>query len=330
MLSALSAMTGSSGEEHPAWVQKIHKLNDVLHQHPYDYLANGLFWYLLLLFSFPLFAMGTIGSALYNVVHYYLLRKEILPKNFPNKELAVVVTGCDTGFGKELVYSLVSRGFVVFPACLKKESFDQFQAEPKILPVQVDVTKDEDVEALSKTVEAWLSEGDKGKKRYLHAVVNNAGIMRSGLSDWLKISDFKDCMEVNFFGTVRCVKAFLPILKRQAADGSYKNARIVNMVSVGGLFVGGIICSAYEASKHALDAFTTNLRLEMKQFGIKVTAVNPGIHKTPMADGTVSNLKSTWDSMTPEQRQDYGEGECKQLPKGQIRDFVRLTLSLYF
>ena len=82
MLSALSAMTGSSGEEHPAWVQKIHKLNDVLHQHPYDYLANGLFWYLLLLFSFPLFAMGTIVSALYNVVHYYLLRKEILPKNF--------------------------------------------------------------------------------------------------------------------------------------------------------------------------------------------------------------------------------------------------------
>lgn len=132
-----------------------------------------------------------------------------------------------------------------------------------------------------------------------------------GLVDWMKVSDFKAVFEVNFFGTLRCVKAFLPILKHQAAAGTYKNGRIINMISTAGIFSGGIISNAYESSKHALDAFTTNLRLEMKPFGISVTAINPGMHKTPAADGKAiaGSLKKVWDSMTPEHQTEYGEGK---------------------
>ena len=208
------------------------------------------------------------------------------------------------------MFSLVSKGFVVFPACLMKESFEQFKGEPKIIPIQVDVTSDKDVEDAAKIVGKWLSEDDKSKRRCLHALVNNAGIGIAGLSDWLKVSDFQAIMDVNFFGSLRCVKAFLPIMKRQSADGSYTNARIVNMVSSAGFFAGGIVSAAYESSKHAIDAYTTNLRLELQPFGIKVTALNPGMHRTPLAEGKAiaKGMKKVWDGMTPEHREEYGEG----------------------
>jgi len=296
-------------KDQPAWVQKIHQLNDILHKEPFDSLAYGFFWYLVLLCSAPLCSFGMIFYTAYKLVLFYVFNKQVLPKDHPDKELAVVITGCDSGFGKELVFSLVSKGFVVFAACLQKESFSQFQGEPKIIPVQVNVTSDKEVEELGKTVSKWLSEGDnKDKKRCLHALVNNAGVGAAGLSDWLKLKDFQFCMDINFIGMIRVVKAITPMFKKQAANGTYKDARIINMVSTAGLYAGGILTVAYEASKHAADCYTTNLRLELKGFGIKVTAVNPGLHKTPLAGGIAPLLRGTWDSLTPEHREEYGEG----------------------
>ena len=70
-------------------------------------------------------------------------------------------------------------------------------------------------------------------------------------------------MEVNFFSVIAVVKPCLPLLKQ--AKG-----RIVNVTSFVGLFHGAPCMSAYCASKHASEAFTTSLRLEMKGWGIKV------------------------------------------------------------
>ena len=199
---------------------------------------------------------------------------------------------------------------MVFPACLFKESFEQFNGEPRIIPLQMDVTKDKDVQVAVNAVEKWLADGDKSRRRCLHALVNNAGIGYAGLSDWLEISDFQAIMDVNFFGTIRCIKGFLPILKRQAATGSHTQARVVNMISSAGFFAGGIVSTAYESSKHAVDAYTTNLRLELSSFGIKVVALNPGMHKTPLAEGKAiaMNMKKIWGNMSTERREEYGEG----------------------
>lgn len=304
-------MTEQQQPEHQEWVQKLHKINGILHQEPMATVANGCFWYLILLFIAPLLAFGNLFFTAYKVIAFYGWKKEILPKDHPDKTLAVVVTGCDSGFGKELVFSLVSKGFVVFPACLMKESFDHFKGESKIIPIQMDVTKDKDVEDALQVVQKWLQseDDDKSKKRYLHALVNNAGIGIAGLSDWFKLSDFQFIMDVNFFGAIRCVKAFLPILKRQAADGSWRFGRVVNMVSTAGLFAGGIISAAYDSSKHALDAYTTNLRVELEPFGIKVVGLNPSLHKTPLAEGKAiaKGMKKVWDDMDPDHREEYGE-----------------------
>jgi NAD(P)-dependent dehydrogenase (short-subunit alcohol dehydrogenase family) len=116
-------------------------------------------------------------------------------------------------------------------------------------------------------------------------------------------------MEVNFHGMVRCTKKFLPLFKRQASEGIYSGARIVNMVSIAGLMKGGLLSVGYEASKHAADVFTTNLRLEIKKFGLKVSVINPSFHKTPLTHDMTAVLKETWDALTPEKRGEYGEGK---------------------
>lgn len=263
-------------QKDPAWVQQIQKLNDLLHQEPVASIAIGVYWYLILLISCPLLAFGSLFGSAYNLFYHYVLRKEIVPKensNNNNQELAVVVTGCDSGFGKDLVFSLATKGFVVFACCLQKESFEHFQGDPKhIIPIQVNVCNEDEVQNAAAIVSKWLKE-DPDKERLLHALVNNAGTGIAALADWMKTSDFERIMNVNFFGTIRCVVAFLPLFKKQVTGGKYKDARIVNMISTAGIFAGGIVSNAYECSKHALQAYTTNLRVELDPLDIQVCTV---------------------------------------------------------
>ena len=83
--------------EHPEWVQNLHKLNGILHKEPVASLAYGFFWYLVLLLAAPIGAFGVLFFTAYKVIRFYLWKKDIQPKDHPDKELAVVVTGCDSG-----------------------------------------------------------------------------------------------------------------------------------------------------------------------------------------------------------------------------------------
>jgi NAD(P)-dependent dehydrogenase (short-subunit alcohol dehydrogenase family) len=106
------------------------------------------------------------------------------------------------------------------------------------------------------------------------------------------------------------VKAFLPIFKRQAAEQTYGDARIMNVVSMAGMLsAGGMAMTPYEVSKNAAEAFTDGLRLEMKMFGVDVIAVNPSFHKTPLATGIRRRLeKDIWDQLNPKIKKEYGQG----------------------
>lgn len=93
--------------------------------------------------------------------------------------------------------------------------------------------------------------------------VNNAGIGDGGPVDWMSMDAYRKVMDVNFFGMVDCVKQALPMLKRS-------KGRVVNVSSLAGQIPGTPIMSGYCASKHAADAFTTSLRIELIPWGIKV------------------------------------------------------------
>jgi NAD(P)-dependent dehydrogenase (short-subunit alcohol dehydrogenase family) len=106
------------------------------------------------------------------------------------------------------------------------------------------------------------------------------------------------------------VKAFLPIFKRQAAEQTYADARIMNVISMAGMIsASGLSMSTYEVSKNAAEAFTDGLRLEMKMFGVDVIAVNPSFHKTPLLEGVRQKLeKDLWDPLNPKVKKEYGQG----------------------
>lgn len=287
----------------------LNKFNDVVHIEPMAILVDLVYWLVILLVGFPLAAIVAVLRGLYLFVDYFVGASDLDPTATKNQEIAIFVTGCDSGFGKELVRPLTKRGYTVFAGCLHNESFALFQEDPLAIPIQVDVTSDKSVTIAFKTVSSWLAGGGNKKQRYFHALVNNAGLGSPCMIDWAAMSDFSTCIDVNYIGMVRCVKDFLPIFQKQAAVGEYNDARICNMVSMAGLFSGGDGATAYVASKHAADSFTDNLRLEMGAFGVHVTSVNPTFHKTPLAcpDHMEVHLNKVWDNLTETTREEYGE-----------------------
>eukprot|EP00591_Stephanopyxis_turris_P003758 CAMPEP_0195526588 /NCGR_PEP_ID=MMETSP0794_2-20130614/27744_1 /TAXON_ID=515487 /ORGANISM="Stephanopyxis turris, Strain CCMP 815" /LENGTH=303 /DNA_ID=CAMNT_0040657315 /DNA_START=285 /DNA_END=1193 /DNA_ORIENTATION=+ len=224
------------------------------------------------------------------------------------KELAVCITGCDSGFGRDLSFALSERGFTVFAGCLTEDGLLQYQDVPSIFPLKMDVTKENDTTKSFDVISKWLSDPSAKLQRFLHALINNAGLGTAGLIDWIEISDFQRDMEVNYFGMVRVIKTFLPILKAQACAAIHVNARIINVVSMAGLISNSGV-SAYHASKHAAEAFSTSLRLELKSFNLAVVTVNPSFHKTPLVDhDTLSRkFKQLWDSIGQDLQCQYGK-----------------------
>jgi hypothetical protein len=189
-----------SGPPGPA----IQKLNALLHQEPYATIAYAFFWCLVLTVGAPLVGIGLLWMLVYELIrHFCWNRRRIEPKKEQQKELAVVVTGCDSGFGKELVFRLAAEGFVVFAGCLNEESKKQFECEPLIQPLVLDVTSDEQVQEAFQVVQKWLNHHatteEKKQQRYLHALVNNAGIGKVGYIDWSELSDYRICMEGESF-----------------------------------------------------------------------------------------------------------------------------------
>ncbi|CAG2171164.1 unnamed protein product [Oppiella nova] len=185
---------------------------------------------------------------------------------------AILITGCDTGFGNLLAQQLDSKGFTVFASCLDPESKgaqDLLNTCSKRLKVlKLDVTKDEDVKEAVDFVRNNL------QTNKLWSIVNNAGILHFLPVEWGRegVDIFKRQMDVNSMGQVRVTKAFLPLLRKT------RNSRIVNVESLAGrIAMPGI--SSYAMSKFAVRAFSESLRNEVKQFDINVVVIEPSKSK---------------------------------------------------
>lgn len=150
----------------------------------------------------------------------------------------IVITGCDSGFGLMSVHRLLKQGYYMVPLCLTEKGVSELQAYAKAngfnrcLVMRCDVTKEEDVKKVHDKVESLLKSDGKLK---LWAVVNNAGIAPSGLTDWATVESFRRTFEVNFFAIVTITKLFLHLLKKT------KYSRVINICSMAGhgAFPGG-------------------------------------------------------------------------------------------
>ncbi len=183
---------------------------------------------------------------------------------------AIVITGASTGIGAACARHLDRMGFQVFAGVRKIEDGEalQRQGAERLVPLLLDVTN---ADAIAQAV-AIVSEhiGADG----LFGLINNAGIVVAGPLEAVPIPDLRRQLEVNVIGQVAVTQAFLPLI-RQA------RGRIVNMGSIAGRGAMPLM-GPYAASKFALEAITDSLRLEVQQWGIHVTIIEPGAIATPI------------------------------------------------
>ncbi len=183
---------------------------------------------------------------------------------------AVVITGASTGIGAACALHLDRMGFVVFAGVRKSEDGVALQkaGSDRLIPLEIDVT---DLSTIQKSHALVL---EATRDRGLFGLINNAGIAVVGPLEAVPISDLRQQLEVNVVGQVAVTQVFLPLLR-------HAQGRIINMGSIAGLSTMPLM-GPYSASKFALEAITDALRLEVQQWGIHVTIVEPGAIATPI------------------------------------------------
>ncbi|XP_077518245.1 short-chain dehydrogenase/reductase family 9C member 7-like [Amblyomma americanum] len=211
---------------------------------------------------------------------------------------AVLITGCDSGFGYRLALRLDRLGFQVFAGCLFPQGEGaqslQLKASTKLHVVPLNVTKDEDFRRAVDYVRRHLDGNG------LWAVVANAGVFGSMELEWWNIAEIHQHFDINVYGCVRTVQAFLPLLR-------LSKGRIVLMASYAGLATA-TWNNVYSMTKHAVIALGDGLRREMMKWGISVCLVEPTYYKTAILPKPEAIIKKYHESNLPQEVKDaYGD-----------------------
>lgn len=180
----------------------------------------------------------------------------------------ILITGASSGMGKEAAITLLTEGHIVYGAARRVEQMqDLVNLGGQAL--LMDVT---DETSMEKAVQQIINEQGK-----IDVLINNAGYAIYGSVEDTSLADVRRQFEVNVFGVGRLTQLVLPYMRAK------KSGRIINISSMGGKIYTPL-GSWYHATKHALEGWSDCLRLELKQFGIDVVIVEPGIIKTEFAD----------------------------------------------
>ncbi|KAF9925957.1 hypothetical protein FBU30_004342 [Linnemannia zychae] len=223
--------------------------------------------------------------------------------------LVVVVTGCDTGFGAEIVHELYQRGgYTIYATCLTNEAVERYHAKEstRLRSIKLDVTNQEDVNRLRAQIEAECPQG-------VYCVLNNAGINGGSLIDLTSEDMFERVMNVNYMGIVRITKALLPSLRIYAKsrhtlpDGSkLPRARLVSITSVAGR-INSPGLGPYCASKHAAESILDTLRVELAPWEIDVSMIEPFFAKTAIMTNSSIAFERDWNLASDQVHHMYGQ-----------------------
>jgi NAD(P)-dependent dehydrogenase (short-subunit alcohol dehydrogenase family) len=189
------------------------------------------------------------------------------------KSRPVLITGCSTGIGRATAERLAADGWNVHATARRPESIEDL-AERGCRVHALDVNDERSMESAVRAVE---EDGPIG------ALVNNAGYSQSGAIETIPMESVRRQFETNVFGLMRMCQLVLPGM-RSAGSG-----RIVNLSSMGGklTFPGG---GVYHATKHAVEALSDALRFEVREFGIDVVIIEPGLIVTEFGETAAGSL----------------------------------------
>jgi len=207
----------------------------------------------------------------------------------------VLVTGASTGIGAACALDLDRRGWHVLAGVRTTEAAErlQGQASAALVPVMLDVTDAESIRAAAEIV------AEHAAGAGLAGLVNNAGIVVSGPLEFLPIDDLRRQFEVNVVGQLAVIQAVLPLLRVGAG-------RIVNVGSVNGR-VAPPYMGPYAMSKHALEAMTDSLRIELRQWEIHVSIIQPASVDTPIWNKATAAADDLTERVPEEADQLYGK-----------------------
>ena len=183
-----------------------------------------------------------------------------------NAQQTVLITGATDGLGRAAALLLAEKGYRVFAAgrsAEKRTELDRLAASGK-LPLEsleLDVC---DENSVSRAAQHVLQ-----KSGNLDVLINNAGVGLMAVAEELKLADLRRVYETNIFGLLRMTQAVLPHMRAR------KSGRILMLSSVAGILTPPTY-GAYSSSKHAVEALSNALRLELYPFNIEVILIEPG------------------------------------------------------
>jgi NAD(P)-dependent dehydrogenase (short-subunit alcohol dehydrogenase family) len=197
---------------------------------------------------------------------------------------AIVVTGASGGIGQACVSRLVALGFQVL-AGVRSEA-QASALPPGATPFHLDLSTPERIEEAVSEIRSFGLP--------LRGLVNNAGISRAGAIEDLPMEVIREVMEVDLFGPLELTRALLPSLRQTTG-------RIVNIGSGEG-FLATPLNAPYCMAKHALEAFSESLRIELASSGIRVCVVSPGQTETAILRSARTELTGAAPSASAQYR----------------------------
>lgn len=225
-----------------------------------------------------------------------------------------LITGCSTGFGRELVKVVSDNGDFAIGTVRKQEQVEALEEiNPELVKgVVLDVQEQSSIDAAS-----TLIHDEYGR---LDVLVNNAGYGSLGAIEEMPENEIEHQFDVNVFGCVRMIKLALPLMRKQ------KSGNILNITSIAGLngFPG---VGIYNGSKFALEGIGEALAAEVKHMGIHVTNVEPGPFRTDWAGRSATFNTSAID--------DYKDSAIKNMKSiqnvsgNQIGDPIKAVKAMY-
>lgn len=184
-----------------------------------------------------------------------------------NTKKVILITGGSSGIGKAIGIYLKAKGYIIYGTTRNLSKYSNFSHFP-LLTLNVSKT-DTIKKAITQLIE---------KEGRIDVLINNAGVGITGPVEEIEDQEIFAHFETNYFGAIKVMKGVLPQMRKQGSG------LIINITSIAG-YMGLPFRGIYSASKAALEITTEAMRMEIKDFGIKMTNLAPGDFSTNIAEG---------------------------------------------
>ncbi|HNO80120.1 MAG TPA: SDR family NAD(P)-dependent oxidoreductase [Phycisphaerae bacterium] len=210
----------------------------------------------------------------------------------PSSKKVILITGCSSGIGFATADLLANAGHTVYATARRTESVAKLDAWSKALSGRaiadrLDVTEPASIEGVVARI--------KDEQGHIDCVVNNAGYGQAGPIEEVSLDAWRRQFETNLFGVAAVTQKVLPMMRSQ------RSGRVVNVSSVVA-HLSLPMMGPYCASKHALDAMSLALRVELAPFKVKVIMIEPGPIETEFRPNVDHHLEAKGDDNSPYKR----------------------------